>query len=222
MLFDLRARGRRRTVQGIYLMLAVLMGGGLVLFGIGGATSGGLLDALKGGGSSTSSQVDKNVKAAQKRVKLHPRDATAWAALARSEYQLAGQGENYDQSTGAFTDKGKAELRKVATAWNRYLALDPKHPDPNLAAQMVQAFGPAGLGRYADATTAQEIVVDSESPSAALYARLAVFAYAAGQTRKGDLSAQKAVALAPKAQRQTLKAQLQAAKTSPQQALGTG
>ena len=34
MLFDLRGRGRRRTVQVIYLSLAILMGGGLVLFGI--------------------------------------------------------------------------------------------------------------------------------------------------------------------------------------------
>ena len=47
MLFDLRGRGRRRTVQVIYLSLAILMGGGLVLFGIGGATSGGLIDAIQ-------------------------------------------------------------------------------------------------------------------------------------------------------------------------------
>ena len=55
MLFDLRGRGRRRTVQVIYLSLAILMGGGLVLFGIGGATSGGLFDAFSGnsgGGNS--------------------------------------------------------------------------------------------------------------------------------------------------------------------------
>ena len=53
MLFDLRGRGRRRTVQTIYLTLAILLGGGLVLFGIGGSVSGGLFDALglTGGGS---------------------------------------------------------------------------------------------------------------------------------------------------------------------------
>ena len=49
MLFDLRGR-RRRAVQATYLTLAVLMGGGLVLFGIGGNTSGGLFDAFSGGG----------------------------------------------------------------------------------------------------------------------------------------------------------------------------
>ena len=57
MLFDLRGRGRRRTVQVIYLSLAILMGGGLVLFGIGGGTNGGLFDAI-GGGSGSSANVD--------------------------------------------------------------------------------------------------------------------------------------------------------------------
>ena len=49
MLFDLRGR-RRRAVQGTYLVLAMLMGGGLVLFGVGGSVSGGLLDAFKSDG----------------------------------------------------------------------------------------------------------------------------------------------------------------------------
>jgi len=38
MLFDLHGR-RRRVVQATYLALAVLMGGGLVLFGVGGDVS---------------------------------------------------------------------------------------------------------------------------------------------------------------------------------------
>ena len=48
MLFDLRGSGRRRVVKIVYVTLAILMGGGLVLFGIGGsgALSGGLLDAI--------------------------------------------------------------------------------------------------------------------------------------------------------------------------------
>ena len=53
MLFDLRGR-RRRAVQATYLTLAVLMGGGLVFFGIGGSVSGGLLDAFKSGNGNNS------------------------------------------------------------------------------------------------------------------------------------------------------------------------
>ncbi len=41
MLFDLRGRGRRRTVRVIYVGLALLMGVGLVGFGVGGGFGGG-------------------------------------------------------------------------------------------------------------------------------------------------------------------------------------
>ena len=77
MLFDLRGRGRRRTVQVIYLSLAVLMGGGLVLFGIGGGTNGGLFDAIGGSGSSNTSTdtVFKDRLAAYERqLKADPQD----------------------------------------------------------------------------------------------------------------------------------------------------
>ena len=53
MLFDLRGK-RRRLVQFTYLMLALLMGGGLVLFGIGGDVSGGLFNAFEDGGGNGS------------------------------------------------------------------------------------------------------------------------------------------------------------------------
>ena len=100
MLFDLRGRGRRRSVQTIYVALAVLMGGGLIFFGIGGSVSGG----------------------------------------------LAGE------------------------------------------------------------------VVASAQPSAIAYFNLAVLAYSAGQTRKGDLAAQKAVQKSPAADRPSVKSQLDALK----------
>src|SRR5215207_9544587 len=107
MLFDLRGRGRRRTVQAIYLTLAILLGGGLVLFGIGGSVSGGLFDALgvTGGGSDTSSaneQLEKQENAALRRVRANPRDEATLITLTRVRYQLAGQGDNFDQETGAF------------------------------------------------------------------------------------------------------------------------
>src|SRR5881397_3804001 len=121
MLFDLRARGRRRTIQVIYLFLAVLMGGGLVFFGIGGNTAGGLFDAFKSnGGGSTDNRLEKTVQRAERKVHAQPRSAVAWAELTRAEYQLAGLGDNYDQTTGAFTAKGKRQLRKVERSWDRY------------------------------------------------------------------------------------------------------
>jgi hypothetical protein len=217
MLFDLRGRGRRRTVQAIYLTLAILLGGGLVLFGIGGSVSGGLFDALgvTGGGSDTSSaneQLEKQENAALRRVRANPRDEAALITLTRVRYQLAGQGDNFDQETGAFKSGGRKELAQAAQSWSSYLALEPKKPDPNVATLMVQAFSPVGLNRPKDGVTAAEIVADAR-PSAQTYYQLAVFAYAAKQTRKGDLAGEKAVELAPAAQRAAVKSQVDAAKS---------
>ena len=75
MLFDLRSRGRRRTVQAVYLGLALLMGGGLVLFGVGAGNGlGGLLNAFTGNGSSPARRpvVSQQEKAALKADQARP------------------------------------------------------------------------------------------------------------------------------------------------------
>jgi hypothetical protein len=224
MLFDLRGRGRRRTVQVIYLSLAILMGGGLVLFGIGGATSGGLVDAIQGGSGSTSGTdtFQKRVDSLEKRTQTNPQDTRAWAQLAGLRFQLAGSGANYDQATGAYTEKGKVELRRAAAAWQRHLALAGEKPDTTVANQMVQAYGIGGLRQYAEAVKALEYVIDA-TPTATYqqYAQLAVLAHGADQDRKATLSADKAESLAPKAQRKTLQDQIKAAEQQLDAAAGT-
>jgi hypothetical protein len=227
MLFDLRGAGRRRTVQAIYLALAILMGGGLVLFGVGGNVGGGLFDALNSNGSSSSNSFEKRVKGFEKRVQVNPRDAHSWSELARARFQDASSGAGFDQTQGTFTDKGKQKLRGAEQAWDRYLALNPKQPDPQVANIMVQVFGPGGLNELDKATSAMEVVVNARPKSYALYAQLAQLAYLAGQTRKGDLAAGKATDLAPKDQKATVKdtlaqAKTQAAQQQIQQATGGG
>ena len=201
MLFDLRGKGRRRTVRVIYLSLAVLMGGGLVFFGVGGNVSGGLLNAFDSSGGSTDNTFEKRVERYEARVRKNPRDAAAWAELARARYQQTSTGENYDQATSSFTKKGLAKLREVEDAWGRYIALDPPKPNADVANLMVQAFGPSGLNDLDKAVAAMEIVIDGRPPSPALFGQLAQLAYFAGQTRKGDLSSEKAIELTPKDQR---------------------
>ena len=66
-------------------------------------------------------------------------------------------------------------------------------------------------GAPVEMVRAQEIIVE-ERPTSATFAQLAVFAYQAGQTRKGDLAADKAVELAPKDERKQLKDDLEQAK----------
>ena len=226
MLFDLRGRGRRRTVQAIYLTLAILMGGGLVLFGIGGNTNGGLFDAINGNGGSSSANdiVAKRVSSLEKRTKANPSDEGAWRQLAVVRFQSATTGENFDQATGQFTDKGKQQLRQASGAWQRYLALSPKKVDPNVANMMVRAYGVDGLQQYDKAVQALESVIGSRPPSPALYAQLAILAHGAGQTRKSDLAKQKALELAPKDQRKGIEQAIQAsnAQIDQQQAQSAG
>jgi len=214
MLFDLRGRGRRRTVQAIYLGLAILMGGGLVLFGIGSNTSGGLFDAISGDGStSATAAIDKRVDNAVAATRQRPKDPKAWAVLAQVRFQRAGiDGFSADGTT--YTAKGKAKLRLAEQAWERHLALKPEKPDARTAKFMVQAYQPAGLNEPTKAVRALEIVTAAaDPPSSNLYQQLAQLAYTSGETRSGDLASTRAIELAPKKDRKALRAALDALKT---------
>jgi hypothetical protein len=218
MLFDLRGSGRRTTIKIVYLTLALLMGGGLVLFGIGGDVSGGLVDAVTQNDGSLSSTDDRfrdRADEATREARANPEDPAAWAAVARARFQYASAGEFFDQNTGTFTAEGKAQLTAAGTAWERHLALAKNKPDDRVATLMVQAYSPAGLNDPEKAVAAQEIITEVR-PKDSTFATLAVLAYQAGQTRKGDLATKEALALSDKDDRNTLKSELEQAK---QQAL---
>jgi tetratricopeptide (TPR) repeat protein len=215
MLFDLKGR-RKRFVQVSYVILAVLFGIGLVGFGIGGATSGGLFDAIGGGGGgSSSSTFEKQVKKLELAVRAQPRNEKAWAQLARAEYQVATTGGDYDNSTGTFKEGALAQLRRSARAWERYLALKPKKPDASVAAIMVQVYGTLlqsgggvdAIGSLEQAARAQEIVAEAR-PSPIAYFNLASILFLSGKIAAGDAAAKEAVARTPKDQRNTVGAQI--------------
>lgn len=208
MLFDLQSRGRRTVVKIVYFGLAVLIGGGLVLFGVGtGTGGGGLLDIFNSSSQDTSSQISNAEKRAQRAVRVNPRDSAAWAELARARYLRAGQGDNYNETQQTFTAKGQDQLRSAAAAWERYLALEPSRPDANIARLMANAFAETALNQPSEAARALEIVTEQD-PSSAAFANLATYAWLAGQQRKGDLAAARAVALAPQERRRAVRDQL--------------
>jgi hypothetical protein len=215
MLFDLRSRGRRRTVQVVYLGLAVLIGGGLILFGVGtGSGTGGLLNAFTGNGSGNaqSQAISQQEKNADKQVKVNPNNAAAWSELVSARWADAATGTNYNSTTGAFSADGKKELAGTTDAWQHYSSLT-KQPNPNLAILAARAYG--NLGNYSSEANTWEIVSTADPSSAHGFECLAAAAYAAKQTRKGDLALGKALSLTPKLSRATLKSQVQAAKTTP-------
>jgi hypothetical protein len=213
MLFDLRSRGRRRTVQAVYLGLAILLGGGLVLFGVGtGSGNGGLLNAFGGGGSNNQSSIISSAeKTALKQTQKNPSDPAAWAALETARYQNASS-SGFNTTTNTYTDAGKKELAKAADAWQKYLTLT-KSPTNELAIFAGNAYG--ALGQYGNAASAWDYATQADPTAVRSFECLAMTAYAAQQTRKGDLAATKAASLVPKASRKALTAQMQQAKTQP-------
>jgi hypothetical protein len=214
MLFDLRGRGRRRTVRTLYIGLALLMGVGLVGFGIGnGVGGGGLLNAASknegSGGVSFSDQIKKYKKLTQQQ----PSNIGAWEKLTDAQLHEAG-GEAYVTRTGV-TSKGKELYAQVAQSWRSYRALNPAKPNSELAQRMVSVFGEEGLNDPAATVSVLLIVVAAKPTSAALYGKLALYAYKAKNLRVGDLASEKAVSLAPVADRPRLKTELAALKSNP-------
>ena len=195
MLFDLQGK-RRRLVQVVYLALAVLMGGGLVLFGIGGNTGGGgLLDAVGlgvDGGSQSTSQAGTELTAANKALATNPDDTDALGDKIRAAFQLAK--ENVNPENGAPTEKSTGYQRQADEAWQKYLELKPdppdeksatnpgpKQPDVSLAGYMLQIYDISGLNQPAEAAQAAELVALSR-PTVGAYLKLAQYSAAAGQT----------------------------------------
>src|SRR5829696_3952956 len=207
MLFDLKGK-RRRVIQVTYLGLAILMGGGLVLFGIGNSgIQGGLLDAFTGEGSDSSANpiVEKRLKGAEARLKANPNDQQALKDMTRSRFQLAGNDVNPD--TGLYGPKARPELERAAEAWQRYLATNPDKPDAGLARVMLQVYGEFGLNRPKEAARAAEVVAEDD-PSSSTFLALARYAAMAGDKRTADLAGKRALALAPEAQKKVVKKQV--------------
>ena len=220
MLFDLRGR-RRRVVQATYLMLALLLGGGLVLFGIGGEVSGGLVDAFKGGGggSSTDSALEDRVDKAEERLAANPQNPVVLQNLIRDYYSLATS--QRESGTIGFPDDAKDELRKAGAYWQRYTQAVTGEPSAEAARYALQVYDVAALNRPKEAQKAAAILAQ-DSNDVASYLRLVSYAALAGDKRTADLAAKKAVDLAPKDQRKQVKQQAEQLKKPPEQQQPSG
>ena len=214
MLFDLRGR-RRRAVQATYLMLAVLMGGGLVLFGIGGDVSGGLFDAFsdRSGSGSASEDLEERIDRQEERLSANPQNEAILKGLIRNYHALAGA----QLATGAvqYPEEAKDELGQAAAYWERYLGVEDGEPDASLARVALTLYDQGALNQPEEAAAAMRIVAEAGN-SSDLYLGLVARAAAAGDKRTANLAAQKAVDLAPKGQKKQVKEQAEALKAPPQ------
>jgi hypothetical protein len=200
MLFDTHSPRRRRAVQITFASLAILMGGGLVLFGIGGTQGGGLVDGINQSGTvDATKEAEKNQKAAQEALAANPKDEAAAAKLALANLQLAAN-KGFD-AKGNVAKEGQQYLDAANAAWTNYLKLGPAKPDAKVAYQYITYYLTPGAIDYAKATRALEAVLVTRKPSAGLYAQLAFYSIAAGDNAKYKTARAKSLALATSKER---------------------
>ena len=215
MLFDLRGRHRRRLVRVIYIGLAVLIGVGLVGFGIGGGLGGGgIFSAASGGESGGGTSYAAQVKKYRKETATQPKNPAGWENLAKVLLLEAGREEYVNPSTGVVSKKGKELFKQASEAWSGYLALNPPKTNGELAQRIYVIYGEQGLNEPAKAVEALQVVVEHR-PIESYYAQLAEYAYKAKNERVGNLAAARALALAPAASRARLQTELNEVKKHP-------
>lgn len=217
MLFDIRSPGRRRAVKVIYGGLAVLLAGGLILFGVGsGIQGGGLWDAISGSsGDLPDNAFVKQADKQQKFVAAHPDDAEAWAQLARLRFQSA----DYDDGKQAFTTSGTKQLALADQAWQRHLKLAGDKPNLRVANIMLRVYDANALNQPTKGADAMQLIIDDAGKNATSkqYAQLAYFAYIGQDTRLGKLAGDKAISLSPKDDREQIKAVIEQYKSAGEQ-----
>lgn len=221
MLFDLRSPRRKNTVRIVYFFLAVIMVAGLVLVGVGTGSGGGLLNAFtnNGSGGNQNAVNDQQTKAALKQTKKHPNSAAAWASLMQARFSAAGSGSNATTNASgglSYTSAGLSQLKLATHAWDRYVTLTGDKPSLNnsvLAARVYQS-----LSEWSNASSAWQYAAATQPAGStnalSQYFCMALNAYAAKQTNKGDLASAEVTKLAPKLRRLTLKQELTTAKSS--------
>jgi hypothetical protein len=214
MLFDLRGK-RRRFVQVVYATLALLMGGGLIFFGIGSDVQGGLFDAFDDSSGGQTSFDDEAQKLEQK-LKSDPKNPQLLVATTRAWYTSANSQVEYDPATGAPLDFPQGALEDFARsgdAWQRYLATKPAKPNPNVAGLAATAlfYSAASATTATDfeskmnqSVEAQEVFAKAE-PSINSYVTLARYNFYAGDFKAGDAAAAKAKQETAPGQAQALK-----------------
>lgn len=219
MLFDLRAPGRKRAIQAVYIILAVVLVGGTILFGVGTGLPG-IIDPNNGGSNQELSDQNKDrLEQLQKRVDANPRDAAAWASIASVRFAVGI--EKIPQESATATPEAKEEFQRAARAWDRYVALKPDPVDIQVAKRMAQAFSPENLNQPAKWAYAQGLVSQDEEAKAEqdgskvapdTYLTLLEAQYAAKLTNAAKVTEGKLREDIPKSQEKLLNARIALAK----------
>jgi hypothetical protein len=213
MLFDLGGR-RKNVVKVVYAALAVLMGGGLVFFGVGGSVSGGLLDAFTGGNQvEGNEEIQKSIDSREKTLETQPRNEAALRGLVRDYYQQAST--KIPEGAAQFPPEAMPDLQKSSAYWQRYVKIAGDKVNLSLAGLAGQLYGAEALNRPDDAQEVYRVIAERNNDVNS-YAQLVSAATIAGDQRTVDLATIKALDLAPKGQRKEVEKQLKEIKRQAQ------
>ncbi len=226
MLFDLRGR-RKRFIQVIYVFLALLLGGSLVFFGIGGDAPGGLGDAIgispnSGSGDST---LDSDIEDAEATLETDPGNQAALLTLARSQTQAGNLQLDEEEGQPVLTDEAVERYEAATDAWEQYLSATDGKPRNReeaaaVASQVFRAYqtlafateDPVLVQRRLDSAVETMELVTAENPNPNSLFQLASTAYLAGDSKTAERARKRALSQVDDASRAGLEAQLNAAK----------
>ena len=208
MLFDLGTGKKKRFIQVIYGLLALLFLVGFVGFGIGGEVgSGGIADIFTGNSSQIEeTQFSEDADEIEKELEAQPRNEELLIELISTRYSAGNALLQTDSETGlpVITEQAEQEYEKAADAWDRYVALNPQQVNTSATTFAVQTFTVLAQNasseteadtNWAAAAEAQDMLV-KRRPTLGNFSNLAFYAYASLDFKRGDAAAERASALA--------------------------
>lgn len=225
MLFDLRGK-RKRVIQVIYVMLAIIMGASLVVIGL----PGGVNPFSSGNGAVSQDLADSSIARAekiQKKLTAEPNNTNAQEELIRARIAAGNNLIEIDQDTGAqtVTEGASAQYDLAAQAWEDYLKATRNQPDRAVAQQIANTLFTLSQdstvaqfqSNISDAAKAQSFVAEAAvadakkgGPGAGpTLATLATYQFYAQQTAAARATAKRAIAATPdKAEQKQIQAQI--------------
>ncbi len=168
MLFDLRGR-RKRVIQVIYVILAILMAASLVVIGL----PGGLNPFNSGNTSVSKDAAEANIERAenlQQKLQAQPNNEKVAVELIRARFSAGQSLYSTDSNTGqtSITDDATTQLEMAAETWTKYLKMTKDEPEPDVAQLMAQVLFTLSQGstvaqfqgNIKDAAQAQDFVAN--------------------------------------------------------------
>lgn len=194
MLFDTRGK-RRRVIQVVYALLALLMGGSLFLV-IGPFNLGELVGTSTGGGSA-SEVYEEQVERIEGRLTKTPDDEQLLLTLTRAEINTGNSKIEpvAEGETATVPPEARSDFEAAAESWQQYLKQAGDDPNPSAAVLVAGSFfslaesGATSLSEITRnlriAAEAQRIAAEAQ-PSVGTRSSLAIYEYFNGNFAEGD------------------------------------